>query len=46
MPNIKGLEDKVEKLQELLKKRRWWEQTWFQVIALISAIVGLYAFFR
>ncbi|HEU0080612.1 MAG TPA: hypothetical protein VFQ72_01115 [Candidatus Paceibacterota bacterium] len=40
-PNMKGLEDKVEKLQELLKKRRWWETTWVQIIAFIGAVAGI-----
>lgn len=48
-PNIQGLENKVEKLHELLNKKKWWEQTWVQVIALIGSvagIIGLYSFFK
>lgn len=48
-PNMQGLENKVEKLHELLNERKWWEKTWVQAIALIGAVAGiisLYSFFE
>ena len=42
-PNIKNLEDKIDKLHESVN-RKWWEKTWIQLIGLIGAIVGIIGF--
>ena len=38
LPNLKNLENKVDDLHKLINKRRWWEHTWVQAIALIKNV--------
>jgi hypothetical protein len=44
--NTKPLEEKLDKLHELMNKKKWWEQSWVQTIAFISAIAGIISFYN
>lgn len=39
--NTKPLEDKLDKLHELMNRKKWWERTSVQIIALIGSIAGI-----